>query len=142
LASGEETRQLDIYDYLDYPTEVRSVLGMELRGWSGLSSGNRAVLLEFLVDNIAPNLHLNQSETLRRQAAATAAVEQVYNRVRKGQVIVRKGDQIDASGATLMAELARGRGARAQLLPLFGTLLLMTAVALVLWLGVRRESLF
>jgi putative nucleotidyltransferase with HDIG domain len=106
-----------------------------------VSESQRAVLLDFLAQNVSPNVHLNQCETLHRRMDAAAAVEAVYNRVRKGQVIVRKGDPIDAAAATLMAELAGGRDARSQILPLLGTLLLMSSVALVRWLGIRRQPL-
>ncbi|HEV8628931.1 MAG TPA: HDIG domain-containing protein, partial [Thermoanaerobaculia bacterium] len=139
LSTGQEKRQLDIYDYLDYPDEVHDVLAVQLRGWTDFSAAHRAVLLDFLLANLDPNLHLNQSETVRRKDEAAAGVEQVYNRLRKGQVIVRQGDQIGAPAAALMAELAGGgrRGSRA--LPVLGTMLLLAAVALLLWLGIRKE---
>ena len=97
LGTGAEKRQLDLYDYLDYPDELREVLAVEVRSWSDYSAEDRSLLLELLHANVAPNLHLNQSETLRRQEAAAAGIEQVYNRVRKGQVIVRKGDEVGAT---------------------------------------------
>jgi len=139
LATGEEKPQLDIYNYLDYPDEVNGVLSAQLRGWTGYSSAHRAVLLDFLLANLGPNLHLNQSETVRRQEAAAASVEQVYNRVRKGQVIVRQGDQIDAQAAALIAELSGGGRRGSRILPALATLLLLASVALLLWLGIRKE---
>ncbi len=139
LSTGLEKAQLDIYDYLDYPDEVHDVLAVTVRGWSDYPAAHRAVLLDFLLGNLAPNLHLNQSETVRRQDAAAAAVEQVYNRIRKGQVLVRKGDQIDAQAAALIAELAGGGRRGSRLLPMLGTLLLLASVALLLWLGLRKQ---
>lgn len=138
LSTGMEKAQLDVYDYLDYPDEVHALLQATARGWSDVSSANRAVLVDFLVSNLAPNLHLNQSETVKRQEEAAASVEQVFNRVRKGQVIVRQGDQIDGQAAALIGELS-GRGKRgSRVLPVLGTLLMLAAVALLLWLGVRK----
>jgi cyclic-di-AMP phosphodiesterase PgpH len=138
LATGREQRQLDLYDYLDYPDDVREVLAVEVRSWSDYSTTERSHLLELLLANINPNLHLNQSETVRRQEAAAAAIEQVYNRVRRGQVIVRKGDQIDARSAAVIGELAGGKGG-SRVLPILGTLLLVSSVGLLMWLGVRRQ---
>jgi putative nucleotidyltransferase with HDIG domain len=139
LSTGVEKTQLDIYDYLDYPDEVREALAPQVRSWSDYPADHRAVLLEFLLANISPNLHLNQSETVSRQEDAAAAVEQVFNRVRKGQVIVRKGDQVDAQAAATIAELAGGGRRGARLLPALATLLLLASVALLLWLGIRKE---
>jgi putative nucleotidyltransferase with HDIG domain len=139
LANGRERRQLDLYDYLDYPDDAREVLAVELRSWSDYRVAERSQLLELLLANIGPNLHLNQSETVRRQDAAAAAVEQVYNRVRRGQVIVRQGDQVDARAAAFLGELAGGSGRGSRFLRVLGTLLLVSAVGLLLWLGVRRQ---
>jgi hypothetical protein len=139
LSTGMEKPQLDVYDYLDYPDEVHALLQTQARSWSDFSASHRAVLVDFLVANLAPNLHLNQSETVRRQEEAAASVEQVYNRVRKGQVIVRQGDQIDGQAAALIGELS-GRGRRgSRVLPALATLLLLAAVALLLWLSLRKE---
>ena len=141
LGTGAEKRQLDLYDYLDYPDELREVLSVEVRSWSDYSAEDRSLLLELLATNLAPNLHLNQSETLRRQEAAASGIEQVYNRVRRGQVIVRKGDEVGPRAAALITELAGRRRVASRLLPMLGTLLLLSAVGLVLWLGVRKERL-
>lgn len=141
LASGRERRQLDLYDYLDYPDDVREVLAVELRSWSDYPPSERAQLLELLLANLNPNLHLNQSETVRRKEAAAAAVEQVYNRVRRGQVIVRKGDQIDPRAAAVIGELAGGSNRGSRLLRVLGTLLLVSSAGLLLWLGVRRQQI-
>jgi putative nucleotidyltransferase with HDIG domain len=139
LATAREQRQLDLYDYLDYPDDVRALLAVEVRSWTDYPAAERAQLLDLLLANVNPNLHLNQSETVRRRAEAAAAVEQVFNRVRRGQVIVRKGDQIDAVDVAVIAELAGrpGRGTRA--LPILGMLLLTSAVGLLMWLGIRQE---
>jgi putative nucleotidyltransferase with HDIG domain len=139
LSTGMEKPQLDLFDYLDYPDEVRSLFAAQARGWSDYPAAHRAVLADFLVANVAPNLHLNQSETVRRQEEAAASVEQVYNRVRKGQVIVRQGDPIGAQAASLIRELAGGGRHGSRLLPALGTVLLLASLALLLWLGLRRE---
>ena len=141
LSTGMEKAQLDLFDYLDYPDEVRTLLTTQARSWSDYSATHRAVLVDFLLANLAPNLHLNQSETVRRQEEAAASVEQVFNRVRKGQVIVRQGDQLSVQATSLIRELS-GEGRRgSRVLPVLGTLLLVASMALLLWLGLRRAHL-
>ncbi|HVS04195.1 MAG TPA: HDIG domain-containing protein [Thermoanaerobaculia bacterium] len=139
LATGQEKRELDLYDYLDYPDDVQELLAAEIRSWSDYDGTARAALLELLTANVSPNLHLNQSETVRRQQAAAASVETVYNRLRQGQMIVRKGDQIDPQAAHLIGQLRGDRSLRSRLLPALGIFLFLALVALVLWLGIRKE---
>jgi cyclic-di-AMP phosphodiesterase PgpH len=139
LQTGQEKRQVDFDHYLEYPGDLQDLMAAELRTWGDVPASQRAVLLELMLTNVNPNLHLNQSETLRRQEAAQAAVEETFIRVRKGQVIVRKGDQIEPKEAQLIERLRADAGATSRLLPALGTFLLLALLALVLWLGVRKE---
>jgi cyclic-di-AMP phosphodiesterase PgpH len=139
LADGSERVQVNLFDHLGYPDEARDVLESGMRGWSGLTGAERRRLLDFLVGNLSPNLHLNRSETLARRGLAEAAAGQVYIQIRKGQVIARKGDVIDEAKARLI-ELMSGRGSSRSRLPeLAGTLLLLGLAAVALWLGLAGE---
>lgn len=140
LETGREIRRLDLYDYRDYPDEVEEAIAAEVQGWETVPAAARDDLVDFLRANITPNLHLNQSETLRRQEQAAAAVESVYNRVRKGQVIVRKGDEIGPQTARGIEAYRGDRGILGRTLSLLGTALFLGLVALVLWLAVHREK--
>jgi putative nucleotidyltransferase with HDIG domain len=131
--------RLDLFEYLGYPGEARDFLESEVRGWSGYSAAQRRHLVDLLLDNLRPNLLLNRSETLVRQTLAAAGVGQVFNQVRKGQVIVRKGDLIGAAHARLI-DLMRGeRRLSRQLWPMAATLALLALVAVVIWLAERGE---
>ena len=72
LRTGQEKRQLDLYDYLDYPDEVSEASRPSCATGPGCPPSQRKALVDFLVANAGPDLHLNQSETLRRQDAAAA----------------------------------------------------------------------
>jgi len=139
LATGGERVQLDLFENLGYPGEAREFFESEVRGWSGFSSQERRLLVDLLLENLTPNLLLNRSETLVRQAAAAAAVGQVFNQIRKGQVIVRKGDPIDAAHARIIAQMRGERQPRRQLPPLVATLSLLALVAVVVWFVERGE---
>lgn len=139
LASGAERVHFDLFENLGYPGEARDFFESEARDWSGHSSADRRLLVDLLLENLTPNLLLNRSETLVRQAAAAAAVGQVFNQVRKGQVIVRKGDLIDAGNARILAQMRGERQLRRQLPPLAATFSLLALVAAVVWLSQSGE---
>jgi putative nucleotidyltransferase with HDIG domain len=139
LAGGQEMLQLDLYRYLGYPQEVREVIEAESRRWLDLDRRERAALQELLLVNVTPNLHPNRSETLARREAAAAATPDVFQRIRAGQVIVRKGDAIDATAARFINGMMGGKGRFSFLLPAIGQLLLLALGGLTLWGALRRE---
>ena len=112
-ATGTERVHFDLFDHLGYPGEARDFFESEVRGWSGYTREQRRLLVDLLLENLPPNLLLNRSETLVRQEAAAAAVGQVFNQIRKGQVIVRKGDLIDPADARIIAQMRGERQLRA-----------------------------
>ncbi|HYX23765.1 MAG TPA: HDIG domain-containing protein [Thermoanaerobaculia bacterium] len=139
LETGTETVKLDLFDNLGYPGEARDFFESEVRGWSGFHNEERRRLVDFLVENLPPNLLPNRSETLQRQAAAAAAVGQVLNLVRKGQVIVRKGDVIRPGDAHTIAQMRGERQLKQRVPPIAATLVLLGLAALVVWLAERGE---
>ncbi|HZF12964.1 MAG TPA: HDIG domain-containing protein [Thermoanaerobaculia bacterium] len=140
LSTRAEKVQLDLFNHLGYPEEVRDFLESEVRAGSGLSPTDRKTLVDFLFDNLQPDLHLNRSETLARREVTSAAAGQVFTQVRKGQVIVRKGDQINATAARVISQMRGDRRLGHQLPPVLGTLVLLSLAALVLWLGLKNEK--
>lgn len=139
LSAGSEQVQLDLFGPLGYPDEAREMFESEVRDWGGFSANERRVLVDFLLANLPVNLLPNRSETLARQEAAAAGAGQVFNQVRKGQVIVRKGDIIDEGDAKAIAQMRGERQLRLLLPPLAGTLLLLGLATAVVWLGLQRE---
>lgn len=139
LSTGQEQVHLDLFEHLGHPGESRDFFDSEVRGWSGYSSEDRRLLAGLLLENLTPNLLLNRSETLQRQAVAAGSVGQVLNQIRKGQVIVRKGDVIDTAHARTIAQMRGERQLRRQLPPLTATFALLALVSAVVWLGGRGE---
>ncbi|MCY3963956.1 MAG: HDIG domain-containing protein [Acidobacteria bacterium] len=141
LQTGEESEQFDLFGYRGYPDEVESYLEAEVGGWGGWSRGDRERIVDFLMVNLTPNVYLNLSETQERRDAQAEAVGQVFNQIRAGQVIVRKGDEVDLEAINLLREMTGSEGALTQLLsPLASALLLGLAVAF-LWVAFRRKRL-
>jgi hypothetical protein len=141
LGTGTEQVQLDLFGPLGYPTEARELLESEVRGWSGFTAAERTLLVDMLLDNLPANLVPNRRETLDRREAAAASAGQVFNQIRKGQVIVRKGDVIDAADARVIAQMRGERQFRMQIPPLLATLCLLGLAAAVVWLGLQRERI-
>ncbi|MCY3928344.1 MAG: HDIG domain-containing protein [Acidobacteria bacterium] len=141
LQTGEESEQFDLFGYRGYPDEVESYLEAEVGGWGGWSRGDRERIVDFLMVNLTPNIYLNLSETQERRDAQAEAVGQVFNQIRAGQVIVRKGDEVDLEAINLLREMTGSEGALTQLRsPLASALLLGLAVAF-LWVAFRRKRL-
>lgn len=139
LGSGVEQVQLDLFGPLGYPEEARELFDSEIRDWSGYSAAERQALADLLLQNLPSNLLPNRSETLARREAAAAEAGQVFNQVRKGQVIVRKGDVIDPADAHAIAQMRGESQLLLKVPPLVGTLFLLALASLVVWLGLQRE---
>ena len=140
LSSGEEREHFDLFDHLGYPDELRDFLEAEVRDWLGLTQAERQAMVELMVTNIPPNLHPNRSETLARREVAAAQTPPSFNRISKGEVIVRKGDRVDAATAQIIADLTGRRPWSQRLLPMAGSLLLLGLAALALWVTLGREK--
>jgi len=139
LGTGEESPDYDPYDRLGYPDEVREFIGSQVRAWQGLSARERREVVDLLVANVTPNLHRNRTETERRREAAATAVEPLYTRVRKGQVIVRKGDEVTDAEAEAIARLTGKSPLHERALPVLGTVFLLSLALVVLRLAMRDE---
>ncbi len=140
VRSGTEQRHYDLYDHLEYPGEVRDYLEAEVSDWRDLTAAQRRAIVGLLMANLPANLSPNRKETLERQDEAAAATAPVFKQIRKGQVIVRKGDQIDPAAARVIAELTGERRLMGRWLPILGTFALVCLAALALWLGLANEQ--
>lgn len=140
LGSGTETVQLDLFDHLGYPGEVQDFLESEIGDWSGYTPHERILLTDLLLQNLPINLLPNQSETLARREVAAADTRQVFGQIRKGQMIVRQGDVIDAASARVIAQMRGERQLRLQVPPLVATFFLLALSAVVAWLALSREK--
>lgn len=139
LQTGTEQVEFNLFDYLDYPEEVEQTLVIQLRRVESLSGNDRARLRDFLIGNVTPNIYPNRTETLARQEEAARATAPVFHQIKRGQVIVRKGDRVSPSAARAIEALRGDQSAVALLLPVLGNTLLLAFGAAVLWAGLRQE---
>lgn len=75
-----------------------------------LTKQQKNLLSTFMHRLLQPNMILNVKETDKRRQAAVASVEPVRETIRKGQVIVRRGDLVNAQQITMMGELGLHKG--------------------------------
>jgi putative nucleotidyltransferase with HDIG domain len=139
LGGGGERTDVDLFDHLGYPDEVQELLESEVRNWAGLTARERRAMVDLLLGNLPANLHLNRSETVARREAAAAATEPVFTQIRKGQVIVRQGDQVNPAQARAISRIAGDRPFDRRLLPALGTFFFLALAAAVLWVALRGE---
>lgn len=139
LPSGQRSEQRDLYRYLGYPQQVREVVEEDLSGWDELRSPERSLLADLLLAVVEPNLTYNSSATLEARQEAGREVGSVTYTFNQGEVIVRRWARIDALRARALEELAGSRDLRATAFSVAGVLLLLGAVALLLWLAVGQE---
>jgi len=135
LRTGTEERHYDLYDHLEYPAEVRDFLEAEVSDWRDLNGTQRRAVVDLLMANLPANLSPNRKETLERQDAAAAATAPVFKQIRKGQVIVRKGDQVDPAAARILAEITGKDRMATRLLPILATFSLLGLAAIALWIA-------
>ncbi len=140
LRTGEEQRHYDLYDHLEYPNEVRDFLEAEVGDWRDLTGSQRRAVVDLLMANLPANLSPNRKETLERRDAAAAATPPVFKQIRKGQVIVRKGDQIDPAAARTISEITGKDRMATRLLPILATFSLLGLAALAVWIGAGAKG--
>ena len=141
LPSQAESKELDLFRYLDYPEQVREAVDDDIRAWVGWSADERRILGDLLAANLSPNLNLNNSETLQRREAAKDTVGSVTHTFGQGEVIVRRGARLDALGVKALQQQSgnRNQGLTGFLLTVTGLFLLLGAVVLLIWLALGPE---
>jgi len=138
LGTGTEQVQLDLFGPLGYP-QAREMIEAEVRDWGGFTSQERRALSDLLLANLPANLLPNRRETLDRREAAAASAGQVFNQIRRGQMIIRKGDVVSPAAARAVSQMRGERQLQTLIPPLAATLGLLGLAALVVWLGLHRE---
>lgn len=77
---------------------------------SDLNYQQRSVANTLIDQLLVPNMILNVKETEKRKQSAVSSVEPVRETIRKGQVIVRRGDIITPQQIAMMGELGLHKG--------------------------------
>lgn len=76
----------------------------------GLGSNAEAVVAGITQALLQPNFILNVRETDKRKQAALSSIDSVRETVKKGQILVRKGDVVSAEQISVMEELGLHKG--------------------------------
>ncbi len=140
LENGSERVEVDLYRWVGYPEEAQEFLDSESRRWTDIAREDRGVLSRFLMSNVVPNLQLNRSETRARGDAAAESTPRVVRQLRAGQVIVRMGDEIDATAASFINGSRGDERFVRVLIPALGKLLLLGLAAFMLWIVLHRDG--
>lgn len=140
LPSGRQRIERDLSRYLDYPDQVRQAVEQDLLSWDGLSSAERRAMVDLIVANVSPNLTFNVSATRALQDESAASVGTVAHTIRKGEVVVRRGERVDELAARAVAAMAGTRDVSRLLLSGLGTIALLLAAALLVWLTLAEET--
>ncbi|OGD23584.1 MAG: hypothetical protein A2Y69_10000 [Candidatus Aminicenantes bacterium RBG_13_59_9] len=99
-----------------------------------ISSRSKRLLLSLAEVLLRPNVSFNKAETEARKERARARVETAYFRLKKGKVIVRKGDEVTADDLKWISLINQNlREARDWLVHLAGTFLLFALFFLTVW---------
>ncbi len=95
---------------------------------------NKILLTSLAQTFLTPNITYDKFETDRRKAAARARFPMVTNTIKKGRVIIRKGDEAGAEAVKILALYNQRLQRRSSWLPDFGGALLLYALLLLaLW---------
>ncbi len=136
----EEHVELDVYRFIDGGGGLAEVVEQRLAAEPSIDRSGRAPLAAMLARAMVPNVVLDRGETLARRLNAASSVEEVSVHLPRGKVLIRRGDEVNAQTARLLAALAE-RGTPTQtFLPLAGAGLLVALVGAAWLFYLRRQS--
>jgi cyclic-di-AMP phosphodiesterase PgpH len=138
--SGSEHTELDVYHFIDGGAGLAETVEGRLALEPSIGRNARAVLAAFLTRLLRPNVVFDRGETLARRLKAAADVDEVVVRLRRGRILVRRGDEISEPTARLLAALAVRGSTTGNLVTLGGTGLIGLLFAGFWYFFLSRES--
>lgn len=130
--SPEREKNVRVADILDIE-ESKQKLSEEIMNLD-LTKTEKSVLTSLSYIFISDNLHYNKIETEARREAARDGVETVFYTIKKGKVIVRKGDEVNKDILKQIQIINQNLQAKPSWLTNFsGTFLLFGLLFLTLW---------
>ncbi len=136
LAGGPERRiGLDeLADVVDGRSELSGRLQTLLLAREAVARRWVKPSLDFLVANMPPNLVLNRAETAKRVADADRQVAPRSRALRRGQVLIRRGDRVSPEIAQTLRVIERQRQEVTEYSQVVGIVLLALLVVASWWL--------
>ncbi len=142
LDSGFE-RQVplsSLADAIDFRRDLEEVLRAELLERPAVARRWIKTTVDFLTVNMAPNLVFNRGETAQRARQAADKVVPRSRQLRRGQVLVRRGDTVTAELAETLRVFRRERRDTNNLAQVTGIVLLITVLIAGWWPALRLIS--
>ncbi|OGD30606.1 MAG: hypothetical protein A2Y56_00375 [Candidatus Aminicenantes bacterium RBG_13_63_10] len=136
IRPGEQEKTVRVSDLLDL-TEASSRVAAEAEQLS-LSGRRKALLARLGQIFLQPNVTLETVETEARRGQAASRVEPVFYKIKKGKVIIRKGDEVTVEGARQIRMIKNSlRTTPSWLLNVLGTLVLLALLFTAMWYYLR-----
>jgi cyclic-di-AMP phosphodiesterase PgpH len=99
-----------------------------------LPARKKGLLISMSFSFVTPNVSFNKTETAVRQEKTRARVETVFHAIKKGKILIRKGDEATADGLKQIRSINQVlRAKRAWLANFSGTFLLFGLLLATIW---------
>ena len=137
LVRGQEGEQTILPSDIPDVKEAKAKLIAEINSLD-LSARRKGLLISLSFGFLAPDITFNNAETEARQIQARAAVDKVFYSLKKGKVLIRKGDEAtleEIKQIKLINQTLRVKPA--WLTGVLGTFLLFGLLLLTLWFYLR-----
>jgi len=133
LRGSEGEKAFKVQDLLDVK-EAKEKIVADVNSLE-LPARKKGLLISLAYGFLSPNVTYNKVETQARKANARARIEPVFYTIKKGRIILRKGDETTAEAMKRIAavNLKNLRPARAWLANLAGTFFLFSLLLTALW---------
>ena len=132
LRGKEGEKVIKLQDILELK-EVKEKFVAEINKLE-LPARKKGLLISLSFNFISPNVTFNKIETETRQEKARQRIETVYYRIKRGKVIVRKGDEVTADTLKMVRIVNQNlRTQKAWLSNFLGTFLLFGLLLMTLW---------
>lgn len=102
----------------------------------------RAVVIEIASNLIFPNVTFNKSETEARKKVAVSEVRSLFYKVKKGEIIVRKGERVNPEQAAILKGMAKYHERGYLLQTLLGLVLIISILLYIFYRDIKRYSTY
>ncbi len=127
-------------DAIDFRRDLEETLRAELLEQPAVARRWIKTTVDFLTVNLAPNLFFNRGETAQRARDAAERVVPRSRQLRRGQVLVRRGDTVTAELAETLRVFRRERRDTNNLMQMTGIVLLIAILIAGWWPALRLIS--
>jgi hypothetical protein len=132
LRNQEGEKVIRVQDILEIK-EVKDKLVIDINKLE-LAARKKGLLISLSFGSLEPNITFNKVETEARREKARASVETVFYTIKKGKVIIRKGDEASPETVKQIRNINRNlRGKKAWQRNFLGGFLLFCLIFVTLW---------